>query len=154
MPTSTYIALANTTLTGSVSGVTFSSIPSSYRDLVLVVDGTSNSDSRAFYIRFNGTSPDVNTDMVQVNNTTTSTDVGLYFISDTTRFSSLINVMDYSATDKHKNVLFRTNRPGASAVMMSAGKWKSTNAITSITIDRSGYTLQSGTTLTLYGIEG
>jgi len=151
MPTATYIALANTTLTGSVSGVTFSSIPATYRDLVLVINGTSNSDNRAFYIRFNGTSPDVDTAMVYTSNNTSATDAGLYFVTDTTQFNAIINVMDYSATDKHKTVLFRTNR-NAATVMMSAGRWASTNAVTSMTIDRSGFTLQSGTTLALYGI--
>jgi len=150
--TPTHVLLSQVTLAAASSGVTFSSIPQTFGDLVLLVNGTGNSDNRAFYIRFNGTATDTETSMVQVSNTTSSTDVGLYFISDTTIFSSRINIMDYSATDKHKSLIFRTDRPGASSVMMSAGRWANTNAVTSITIDRSGYTLASGTTLALYGV--
>jgi hypothetical protein len=36
MPTSTYVALATTTLGATAASVTFSSIPATYRDLLLV----------------------------------------------------------------------------------------------------------------------
>lgn len=150
--TPTHVLLNQITLAAASSGVIFSNIPQNYGDLVLLINGTSNSNNRAFYIRFNGTAPDTETFMVQVTNATSSTDVGLYFVSDTTIFSSRINIIDYSATDKHKSLIFRTDRSGSSNVMMSAGRWANTNAVTSITIDRSGYTLESGTTLALYGV--
>lgn len=153
MPTPTYIALANITLTGNDSEIVFSSIPATYRDLVLVVSGTSDSSGRAFYIRLNGENPDTNTSAVYVSNATSSTDTGTYIQTDTSQFVSIVNIMDYSATDKHKTMLVRDNRPGTSNnVTMMAGRWASTAAVTSVTISRSGYNLQSGTTLCLYGI--
>lgn len=151
MPTSTYVALATTTLPSSTASVTFSSIPATYRDLVMVVVGKSNSNQRAFYIRFNGAAAESNTSGIYVANNTSYTDTGMYFLTDDALFSSIINVMDYSATDKHKTILHRDNNDAS--VWMGAGKWASTAAINQITIDRSGYTLEAGTTVSLYGIE-
>jgi len=154
MPTATYIALANVTLTGNDTDVQFSSIPATYRDLVIIVNGQTDSDSRAFYVRFNGAGQDVNTSMVYTANATSSTDAGLFFITDTSLGTHIINVMDYSATDKHKTVLMRGNRPGVSFVGMYAGRWASTDAINQINLSRSGYNWTSGTTFALYGIVG
>ena len=40
MPTPTYTPLATVTLGTSAASVTFSSIPATYRDLILIFDGT------------------------------------------------------------------------------------------------------------------
>jgi hypothetical protein len=155
MPTPTYVSLATYTVTGSAdASVEFSSIPATYRDLICVVVGTSNSDQRAFYIRFNGAAAESNTSAVyaQGNGSTTTsfTDTGLYIISDDQQFSSIFQVMDYSATDKHKTVLIRNNNNAQ--VWMGVGRWAQTTAVNSITLDRSGFTWSVGTTFSLYGI--
>lgn len=154
MPTATYIALANVTLSGSDTDVQFGSIPNTYRDLVIVVNGQSNSDNRAFYIRFNGAGEDVNTSMILTSNNSVSSDAGLWIETDTSKGLHIIQVMDYSASNKHKSVLIRTNRPTASQVRMVAGRWKDNSVINTVNISRSGYSLTAGTTITLFGIAG
>ena len=62
-----------------------------------------------------------------------------------------IDFFDYSATDKHKSALSRLSDAGAS-VSMSANRWASTAAITSITMTASTGTFSAGATFHLYGI--
>lgn len=151
MPTSTWIALGNITLTANDSSIEFVSIPATYRDLVLIINGTSDSAGRAFYIRLNGENPDTNTSAVLVNNANSSTDTGTYIQTNTSNFTSIVNIMDYSATDKHKTMLWRDNF-ASTQVTMAAGRWASMAAVNSVTISRAGYNLQNNTTLCLYGI--
>ena len=70
------------------------------------------------------------------------------------RYNNITQIMDYSATDKHKTLLSRTNinndtYPGASA---TAGRWASTAAITSILLFPSSGSWLTGSTFALYGI--
>ena len=55
MPTPTYTPLATVTLGTAASSVTFSSIPATYRDLILVVNATTSADGIPS-LRFNGDS--------------------------------------------------------------------------------------------------
>ena len=62
MPTPTYVALAKTVLTSSASSVTFSSIPSTYTDLLLVYsarDNASGNQAGSYTIRVNGLSTSI-----------------------------------------------------------------------------------------------
>jgi len=52
MPTPTYTPLATVTLGSATSSVTFSSIPATYRDLILIFDGTRTGNNNVQY-RFN-----------------------------------------------------------------------------------------------------
>ena len=157
MPTSTYVALATTTLSGDAS-LTFSSIPASYRDLIMVANFKTSSDSLIF-VRANG---DTGTNYSQVrmwgtgSSTASSTGSQTYWDMETGLTSSqwnttIFQIFDYSATDKHKAALYRSNQ---TLVAASAQRWASTSAITSISIAlESGITFEAGTTFSLYGIE-
>jgi hypothetical protein len=162
MPTPTYTALANITLGSSASSVTFSSIPATYRDLVLIQSGTStNTSINSLQVRLNG---DSGSNYPQVfmsgesNDTTSSasfTDTGLicgYAISSGV-VTNVAQIMDYSATDKHKTALSRHNSLPENRVRAIAGRWANTAAVTSLLcrID-SGASFNSGTTFALYGI--
>ena len=164
MPTATYIALANTTATGGQSSITFSSIPNTYRDLVLVVNGGRESGTAGVQLRFNsdtganyswvtasgnGTSTFSVTQAVEGSGNTYYA-AGYYGNFTTTlEHLGIHHIMDYSATDKHKTILSRANR-AAFGLDMVAGRWANTNAITSIQVILGG--ALSGTTLALYGI--
>jgi hypothetical protein len=64
----------------------------------------------------------------------------------------IVQIMDYSATDKHKTSLARSNRAD-SGVDASAIRWANTAAINSITLlQTNGRTLEAGATIALYGI--
>lgn len=159
MPTNTYTALATVTLGGSDADITFASIPGTYRDLILVVEGTSNVSSNAF-LRFNGDTTTANYSNVFANgngSTTSSSSNadGSYIggIYGSNRSINFIQIMDYSATDKHKTRLSRMSVQG-SEINMVASRWANTAAVTSMTFTLLSNTMASGTTLSLYGIVG
>lgn len=157
MPTNTYTALATVTLGGSDADITFASIPATYRDLILVVEGTSNVSSNA-YLYFNGDTTSGNyANVFAAGNGSSassgSNGIGAYVggIYGSNRSLNIIQVMDYSATDKHKTRLSRMSVAGAE-VSMIASRWANTAAVTSMTFTLISNTMSSGTTLSLYGI--
>ena len=160
MPTATYIALANLTLTGTDAEVTSSSIPATYRDLVVItnVDGSAQTE---MFVRLNGdTGNNYNTIRMQGNGSITGSGSttnangarlnGNGDIMTDFSFSSIIHVMDYSATDKHKTGLSRTN--SSNGVDACAFRWANTNAVTSVTVYPATGNFESGSTFALYGI--
>jgi hypothetical protein len=60
--------------------------------------------------------------------------------------------MDATATDKHKTVLGRFSNMGRPEVGMSAARWPSNSAITSITVLNPGSSFDAGTNFSLYGV--
>jgi hypothetical protein len=162
MPTPTYTPLANITLGSAASSITFSSIPATYRDLVLVANGASNISNDFAYIRFNSDTGS-NYSWVQMGAQST----GLFSSSTTTtswrptnldfsgsRIISTVHIMDYSATDKHKTGLIRDNgQQGSDHVVRAYGaRWANTAAITSVQYFTTAGNLNAGFTVSLYGI--
>lgn len=160
MGTPTYTPLANTTATGYVSTVTFSSIAAGlYRDLVLVVNATELSGT--FTVNFNGNSSTI-WSMVRASGNGTSATSSSYSASDLlepnsglteagTNANFIVNIMDYAVTDKHKTVLTRSNIAG-NYTNMSAGRFASTSAVSSIAVRCVGGSFYPGSTFALYGI--
>lgn len=161
---SALVPLANLTLTGNQTTVTFSSISQSYRDLLLVsqlVMPTDNGNS--FYYRFNGDSG-TNYSWVQMrgdgssifsNAATTQAQIASAGSISTVPTSAIFSVLDYSATDKHKTALLRANVMWSADpnVMAVVGRWANTAAITSLTIILTGATgFAAGSTFALYGV--
>jgi hypothetical protein len=153
MPTPTYTPLATVTLGGTASSVTFSSIPATYRDLVLVVNGKT-SGNQSTGLRFNSDSGS-NYSMVRMFTTSSSTSTttfGLLTTGDPTADTlSIAQIMDYSATDKHKTFLVRSNIT-ANNTAAHAVRWADTDAITSVEVVAISTTWAVGTTFGLYGI--
>jgi len=158
MPTQTYIPLASLTLSSSAASVTFSSISQAYRDLVLVMSikasaaGAStttvlNSDTGANYNYVNMSG---NGSTATSASSSASTLAGIGIVE--TDFTQIThNIMDYSATDKHKTVLTRGDRASASTLAV-ANRWANTAAVTTITYSVTGTTIAAGSTFCLYGI--
>jgi hypothetical protein len=138
MPTPTYTPLANITLGSQAASVTFSSIPATYRDLVLIISakyaGSATGNGPA--IRINGiTTSDysnVRTDNA-VSGAATTNFMPVIGESNTNFALSKVDFLDASATDKHKSLLIRTSADGT-RVSMVAGRVATTSAITSIAI--------------------
>jgi len=168
LPTPTYTALATVTLGSSAASVTFSSIPATYRDLILVANFQMSANSSRTDFRLNGDTggnySDVNMGAVGSgtpgsagrSNQTSSVLCG-YAIGPRNTFTNIatLQIMDYSATDKHKTSLSRYGSGESSQgdVMASASRYANTAAITSLTvIDLFGATFQTGSTFSLYGI--
>jgi hypothetical protein len=163
MPTPTYTALATVTLGSSASSVTFSSIPATYRDLVLVsstfqvnasdqfshyrVNGDSGSNYNLVYMDTYGGGP---TSGSSINQTNALTEYHQN-VSSTTPVTTIIQFMDYSATDKHKTQLHRFGA-ASPTVGAYATRWASTAAINSIAITATSGNYQTGSTFALYGV--
>ena len=158
MPTPTYKALANITLSSSAASVTFGSIPSTYRDLVVVVAGSA-SGGDGIYVRFNSDTGS-NYSFVRMFGTGTtngstsgsSQTSGEFGEIWTAQNVNLLHIMDYSATDKHKTFLGRTASP-SNVIMAHAGRWANTSTVDTVTIRTSVTNFSSGTSFALYGIE-
>lgn len=162
MPTPQYTALATTTIGTAVNSVTFSSISSAYRDLALVVNW-GNSANTGFLIRFNSDTGsnyhfiiaqgDGNIKTNLAGNSVSSISMGYVWNNNTVTGNSLVNIMDYSTTNKHKTVLLRDNDVYVGADMIAA-RWANTSAITSVQIfGGSSSNFTTGSTLSLYGVK-
>lgn len=163
MPTPTYDLIASNVLGSSAASVTFSSIPATSRDLVLVVNALGatgyvhaelrfNSDSGTnysyVYMSGNGSSTDSSSGSSQTAAKSTRA-----VANDTTRGVAIIQIQDYSATDKHKTALFRTNL-SSDVVSAAATRWANTAAINSIEVLNTTSAVQfaAGSSFYLYGI--
>lgn len=151
MPTSTYIALATFTATGTETGVTFSSIPATYRDLVVQGNVKGNTANGQANLNLNGdTGNQSGLRMTGSGSGSGYSDLYYQFPIGAEWGTWRIHIMDYSATDKHKTALIRGDNP-AGETHAAAYRWASTNAVISVGIT-TNRTFQLGTTLTLYGI--
>lgn len=150
-----YVALAQVTLGSSASSVTFSNIPATYRDLVLVIAGTTSGDTNP-RLRLNGDTGNASWVGMWGNGSSTTsaanTDALLFGSLGTSQSNTILQIMDYSASDKHKTVLGRGNQ-GAGSVWAFAGRWASTTVVNSATIVPAiGVNFNTGTTFNLFGI--
>ena len=159
--TAKYTVLGSTTLTTSSASVTFSSIAGGYKDLVLVAAITSNVTTD-IDLRFNGSSASVYSQVIMSGNgSSTFSPSGsntylrpTYYGGATAAVGNNVTmqIMDYSATDKHKSILSRTSNAN-DGVDAAAGRFAVTDAITSIEIfNISGRIWQIGSTFRLLGV--
>lgn len=163
MATNTYIPIASITLGSSASSVTFSSIPQTYQDLVLVINGKPNTGDTSIDLVFNSDTTNANypatfargNGSATGSGTLTSSGSQITYSASGGNLLIATSIMDYSATDKHKTLLTRTNGDGASDwVAMWAGRWADTSALNNIEVTFVQVrTWNTGTTLALYGIE-
>jgi hypothetical protein len=137
--------------------VTFSSIPATYRDLVLVIDFVGSSGTVGGNVRFNSDSGSnyprvtmVGSNDVASSTSGTETSILSTTSDSTARVLATFNIMDYSATDKHKSVLTRANRP--TTVLAGAWRWADTAAITTIQVSTAANSYAAGSVFSLYGI--
>lgn len=167
---STYSPIASQTLSAAAASVTFSGIPQTYTDLILVVTGyLANNDAYTARFTFNG---DSGSNYSQTNMTGTgSTAKSSRFSSATSiimgsndlgwsttaanRNVSIVQIMNYSNTTTYKTTIARSNQPAGSypAAESEVGLWRSTAAITSMVITGGGADFAAGSTFNLYGID-
>lgn len=157
---STYTPIATQTLTGATGSVSFASIPSTYTDIILTIEGTvgsncgiqmrfnSDSGSNYSFTRMTGDGSSASSDR---SSNATFMELGYYVT--TTRNMNIVQIMNYSNSTTYKTVLNRANAQSVNiGAQAYAELWRSTSAINSITINASG-NLASGSILTLYGIQ-
>jgi hypothetical protein len=163
LPTPTYTPLATVTLGSAASSVTFSSIPATYRDLILVSIYKHDTTATSGAIRFNADSGS-NYSYVSMRSrspqsaaASSQTNIFSTFSSTINNVEqiSVVNIMDYSATDKHKTCLIRDASTNASSELdsvASAQRWSNTSAITSMLVFMRAGNFSAGSNFSLYGI--
>lgn len=155
----TYEPISTQTLGSAAASVTFSSIPSTYTDLVLVVSGTLSANQYVA-MRFNSdNTSNYSFTRLSGNGTSAASARGssetfgrLSIGNPTNLFNVIGQIQNYSNTTTYKTWLSRSNIP-ADFVGVIAGLWRSTSAITTIEfLTTTSDTFAIGSTFTLYGI--
>ena len=162
----TYEPIATTTLGSDTATVTFSSIPGTYTDLVLIIGGNLAVSTNSETIKFQANS-DTNNNYSDTyiygacgsatsgrNSNTNAASCGR--MGGTNYGGTVIaHFQNYSNTTTYKTVVGRGSE--TNVVWASVGLWRSTSAITSLTVFPelygSGTKFKSATVLTLYGIK-
>jgi hypothetical protein len=159
MAVSAYEVISTQTLASAAATVTLSSIPSTYTDLVLVINGTAVSGGGAFRAQVNAdTATNYSGTNISGDGTTASS----------SRFSSInyirggefgsanttivLQFQNYSNTTTYKTVLARYATPAISSDAW-VNLWRSTSAISSIVVFINAINISAGSTFTLYGIK-
>ena len=152
-------SLASITLQQASSSVTFSNIPSNYRDAIIVVNGSlSGGDVQA---QLNADTGSNYSTVIMRGNATSNAQTHSggsmqLFLGSTTsgaKLDVISEFIDYSVTNKQKTALSRSGYKtsgGVDTVESTASRWNNTAAVTSIRII-SGGSFQVGSTFNLYG---
>lgn len=160
-------SIATQTLSSNTTNITFSSIPSTYKDLhvryvakninsgITDVALTFNGDgagnySKSWIFTFDGAGP-------YESGNDSSISLGYTAGNDSGVFgAAMIDIPDYASTNKNKTCTYLTGNEKSSAntttLIIGAGQWRSTAAISSLTL--SCATFATGSRFELYGIKG
>lgn len=175
----TYEPIASQTLETSVASITFSSIPSTYTDLVLIgytrgttADGYANNvygrvqvngDTGSNYSTTTlGTSNPSGTWTFYSGRTTNGSRLAAWPIPNSTHASGIfgplkLQIMSYANENVYKTALlqsgYASNLTNYDGPRIEVGMWRSISTITSITIFLSAGNLESGSSFSLYGIK-
>lgn len=159
----TYEPIATQTLGSAAATVTFSSIPSTYTDLVLIMGNLTFSSGGNPQVQYNGDTATnySNTDLYGTGSATGSTyntsnnyiNVGFSATNGSASEPAtvILQIQNYSNTTTFKTLLGRGNRAGGE-VQTNVGLWRSTAAINQVLVKTTS-TFQTGSTFTLYGIK-
>ncbi len=154
----TYEPIASTTLGTSATSVTLSSIPGTFTDLILIPAATLGSFA-SFEIRVNGdTGSNYSYTYLYGNGTITGsaradnmTIINTVIQGTPGPVIGQLHFMSYANTSVFKTILM-SGGAASHIATRTVGLWRSTSAITSITIS-SAATMASGSTFSLYGIK-
>lgn len=164
----TYEPIETKILGSNTATVTFSSIPSTYNDLVLVFQAaSSNQNGNAIRLRLNGSSAaeysatfidGTGTSIVSAQTGVISQlDLGWRTGVDSSTWNNVyvINFLDYKTSARFKTILW-TCGGYSTAVDMASGLWRNTAPITSISFNigqPASADFLAGCIFTLYGIK-
>jgi hypothetical protein len=158
----TYDKIATNTLGSAASTVTFSSIPSTYTDLVLVAAPLSSA-AEEMVMQFNGDTSAVYSATIlwgsgtaagSIRSTAQNSAVLNYYGSvGSTQNNQLFSIMNYANTTTFKTVIGRANRSD-SGVDATVALWRNTAAINSVALKlKNSNNFLTGSTFNLYGIK-
>jgi len=168
---SSYESIASATGTGSSGTITFSSIPGTYTSLQIRCTSQLSSTSRYAIFRPNNDSSTANYTFHSTygDGATVTSDGyitgmdGAYSVNGTSSADNasnvgvgVVDIIDYASTTKYKTFRSLTgyDTNAAGIIFLISSLWKSTSAISSLTIVAQGGNFTTGTTFALYGIKG
>lgn len=168
-----YELISTTLITTSTAGVTFSSVPSTYKHLqIRYTSRQATSGVRdQLRVRFNGSSAynyayhklEGNGSTVSSSAVTTTDGMNggwMTATSETANFfgAGVIDILDYASTAKNKTIrsFSGVNGSGGSYVSLNSGFfYTNTNAVTSIELNTLDvFSFAAGSRFSLYGIKG
>jgi len=164
----TYEPIANYTVTNtSTNTINFNSIPSTYTDLRLVQSLPNDPTSTYGYSRYrfnSDTASNYSTNYFywynaatagRQNNQTSILNGTSSYLGNT---NIMTDILSYSSTSRKKSLITRANFSANGGgvpqeIWLSSALWRSTSAITSVTIFIDSGNYSSGSTFSLYGIK-
>lgn len=164
----TYEPIATSTLSSQTGSVTFSSIPNTYTDLVLVANVVMGTLGSQYVLQFNS---DTGTNYSNITLYGDGSSVSSYVQTSVARIETTMgsasssapvlvraDIFNYKGTSVTKSVLYSASRDanGSGRVERGIGLWRGEAAITSVIFSAAGGgtpTLGSGTVVTLFGIK-
>ena len=146
--------------------ITFSSIPSTYKHLQIRYNIKTSNNGSFILMRINGATGSVYSQHYLNGDGSSATAGGTSALNTISRLQfpsgtsptypnvSIIDLHDYTSTTKNKTVRWFSGKDenGSGEVVLGSAAYLATTAITSIEI--YGITYQSGTAISLYGIQG
>jgi hypothetical protein len=158
----TYEPIATVTADGTSLSAAFTSIPSTYTDLVIACAIASGNTGDA-YLRFNGDTSSIYSDTVLRGSGSAASsvrdsnvpgiDIGAISNITGSEFGTvLVNVMNYSNNAINKTCTIRFSE-GTNWATTIVGLWRSNAVVNSITFASRSGNWGSGSTFTLYGIK-
>ena len=164
--TVTYEAIESKTLVSTATDVTFTVIPSTYTDLILVNSIQMNGSQANVFIQLGNGSIDTGSnysDTYMSGSGTTATSgrdsssTRIFFTNNSypqtsTRNMSIMHFQNYANTTTNKTVLIRSSNIAIGTDVV-VGLWRSTAAINQIKIYPSNNSFEVGSTFSLYGIK-
>lgn len=153
----TYEPIANYTVATTSASYTFSAL-GAYTDIALVITGATTTPGQDILITVNGDNG-TNYSRTFVYGTGTTYPSGRnstqnYFAVGGAHANSqtTIHFMNYANATTYKTLIARNDCPG-NFTLENVGIWRSTAAITSITIATQTYNMAIGSTFAIYGIK-
>lgn len=158
---STFNCIATTTLTATASSITFSSIPNTYTDIIMMVAGNQslnadgglqfNNDTGTNYSRIAmyaaGGSPGID-DLIQDN----KDKIDISYFDNTYQGSAYTQIFNYTGSSR-KSILNYFNARATADLATTTGTWENTAVINTITYVPGAGHFNAGMSVTLYGIK-
>jgi len=151
----TYDKISSTTVAVAAASVSFTSIPSTYTDLIAIVTTPTGGDMSYRINSDTGTNYSQNLiyaySAYGATRSSNATSFFLNYGSNGGNLFAIINFLNYSNSTTYKTNFLRDNANGSTTDAM-VGLWRNTAAISTITFTPP-VTFAIGSTFTLYGIK-
>jgi hypothetical protein len=158
----TYTPIQSIVITSAASSVTFSNIPQTYTDLVLIINAGNSTGNEGLELRIGNGSIDTGTNLswTYMNGNGTSAGSGratnisyTYAANSTTNLAGIgiVHLMNYSNTNVYKTIISKAESAYSSATVF-VSTWRSTSAIDTFRVSDPSYNFTVGSTFDLYGI--